>query len=121
MGDHMAARTLIRQGQLYWVDAEPHAGKEEGGHNRQNGNIRRPVVVVSNDSYNRVGLSIVFPVTSKRQINRYLMPVMAKHASSIILTQILGYDMFARNAKSMGISVSESELAYLKDVVHQML
>jgi len=121
MGYHMAERTRIKPGEFYWVDAEPHAGHEEGGHNQKNGNVRRPVVVVSNEAYNQYGMSIVFPVTSKRQINRYLLPVMAKKASSIILTQILGYDMIARNATSMGVSVSKIQLDYLKTIVHRML
>ncbi|WP_156166927.1 type II toxin-antitoxin system PemK/MazF family toxin [Levilactobacillus koreensis] len=45
----MVKRTPIKQGHLYWVDCEPHAGHEEGSHNIYTGNIRRPVVVVSNN------------------------------------------------------------------------
>lgn len=121
MGYHMAERTRIKQGQLYWVDAEPHAGHEEGGHSHLAGNIRRPVVVVSNEQYNQSGMAIVFPVTSKKQHSRYLLPVMAKRPSSIILTQVLGYDMIARNATDMGVSVSKLQLDYLRKIIQRLL
>jgi hypothetical protein len=31
-----------KQGDLIFIDAEPHAGHEEGGHRPQSGHIRRP-------------------------------------------------------------------------------
>ncbi|WP_125581184.1 type II toxin-antitoxin system PemK/MazF family toxin [Levilactobacillus cerevisiae] len=117
----MVKKIPIRQGHLYWVDCEPHAGHEEGGHNQQTGNIRRPVVVVSNDTYNREGMSIVFPITSKRLRSRYLLPILAKRPSSIILSQILGYDMLARNASELDATISTEQLEYLKKIVVKML
>jgi len=117
----MVKRTPIKQGHLYWVDCEPHAGHEEGGHNIYTGNIRRPVVVVSNDQYNQEGMSIVFPITSKQRVSRYLLPILAKKPSSIILTQILGYDMFARNAEALNITIPNEQLIFLKKVVEKML
>ena len=66
-------------------------------------------------------MSIVFPITSKRLKSRYLLPITAKHPSSIILTQILGYDMLARNAEPLNASVSKEQLAYLKEIVLRML
>lgn len=118
----MVEKTLrIKQGGIYWIDAEPHAGREEGGHNVQTGNIKRPVVVVSNDHYNRTGMSIVFPITSTKKDSRYLLPVDLKKPSKIILTQLLGYDMIARNAKYMGYDVSDKQLNYLKTLVTHFL
>lgn len=117
----MAKKTLIKQGHLYWVDSEPHAGHEEGGHHPQKGNIRRPVVVVSNNQYNQTGMSIVFPITSKQRASRYLLPILVKRPSNIILTQILGYDMLARNAEDIGIVIPNAQLNYLKEIIHEML
>lgn len=111
----------IKQGEIYWIDAEPHSGREEGGHSSQHHNIRRPVVVVSNDHYNRQEMAIVFPITSKIKRSRYLLPIMLRKQSNIILTQILGYDMKARNAENSGYSVTKDELEFLKQIVAHML
>jgi len=117
----MGKKTPIKQGHLYWVDAEPHAGHEEGGHRKAQGNIRRPVVVVSNNQYNQSGMSIVFPITTKNEHSRYLLPILVKRPSSIILTQILGYDMLVRQAEDIGVTVSARQLIYLKEIVNRML
>lgn len=118
----LGVKTLnIKQGGIYWIDAEPHAGHEQGGNNPKSGNIRRPVIVVSNSIYNSQGLSIVFPITSSNKKSRYLLPVKLNKPSQIILTQILGYDMEARNAEYFGKSVSGKELDYLKTIVKNFL
>lgn len=49
------------------------------------------------------------------------LPVLVKHLSSIILTQILGYDMLARQAEDVKITISSKQLAYLKEIVRRML
>lgn len=121
MGVTMEKKAQIKQGHIYWVNVEPHAGHEEGGHNVHRRNIRRPVVVISNNQYNQGGMSIVFPITSKQERSRYLLPVIVKHPSNIILTQILGYDMLARQAEDTGITLPPKQLAYLKEVVKRML
>ncbi|MCI1913278.1 MAG: type II toxin-antitoxin system PemK/MazF family toxin [Schleiferilactobacillus harbinensis] len=113
----MAVKMLIiRQGSVYWVDTEPHAGREEGGHSPEENNDRRPVVVVSNNQYNGSGIALVFPITTKKRRSRYLLPIQLKKPSQIILTQILGYDMVARNAEYTGVSVSDEQLEYLKQI-----
>ncbi len=117
----MDEKTLtIRQGAIYWVNAEPHLRREEGGHH-QKGNIRRPVVVVSNETYNQNGLAIVFPITSNQKKSRYLLPITLKKPSQILLTQILGYDMLAREAEYMGFDLTPRQLAYLKEILIHMV
>ncbi|CAD7482809.1 type II toxin-antitoxin system PemK/MazF family toxin [Lacticaseibacillus casei] len=114
----MVEKTLIiEQGKIYWIDAEPHAGREEGGHSPRSGNIRRPVLVISNNRYNVGGMALVFPITSIKKMSRYLLPLKLKKPSQIILTQILGYDMVARRAKPSGFSVTSEQLDYLKQIV----
>lgn len=113
--------TSIVQGAIYWVDAEPHAGHERGGHDQKSGNVRRPVMVVSNNRYNQGGMALVFPITSKQRESRYLMPIQLKKPSQIICTQILGYDMFARRAVYAGYDVTADQLAFLRQVVSHAL
>ena len=49
-----------RYGDVVWVNLDPSAGHEQGK--------RRPVVVVSNDAYNRFNnLTMVVPITSSRE------------------------------------------------------
>ncbi|WP_317637429.1 type II toxin-antitoxin system PemK/MazF family toxin [Lactobacillus xylocopicola] len=88
-----------QQGDIVWIDAEPHAGHEYGGHNSTTGNIRRPLLVISSDLYNeRTGMIVGFPITSKvpngfpagLQING------SKIHGTAILTNLLGYDYKAR-------------------------
>lgn len=90
------------QGDLIWIDAEPHAGHEYGGHDSKNHNIRRPMLVVSSDKYNhRTGMVVGFPITS-RIPNHF--PASLKISSNnihgyAILTNLLGYDFCARNGE----------------------
>jgi mRNA interferase MazF len=46
-----------RRGHVVWVDLDPVKGHEQGG--------RRPAFVLSHDDYNRIGLMIVCPITTK--------------------------------------------------------
>ena len=117
MGYHMAERTRIKQGQLIGSMLSRMLGM------RKAVTVTSRVIldVVSNEQYNQSGVAIVFPVTDKKQHGRYLLPVMAKRPSSIILTQVLGYDMIARNATDMGVSVSKLQLDYLKKISQRLL
>lgn len=53
----MVGTYLPRKGDLVWLDFSPQAGREQKG--------RRPGLVVSSIKYNRIGLMLVCPVTSK--------------------------------------------------------
>ncbi|WP_373278679.1 hypothetical protein [Secundilactobacillus hailunensis] len=47
-----------------WIDAEPHAGREQGGHDPEHGNIRRPMIVLSTAAYfKHTGLILGMPIT----------------------------------------------------------
>lgn len=85
---------------IRWLDLR----REEGGHHLK-GNIRRPVVIVSNETYNQNGLAIVFPITSNQKKSRYLLPITLKKLSQILLTQIVGYDMLTREAECMDLTL----------------
>lgn len=91
-----------KQGDLIWIDAEPHAGHEYGGHNPQTNNIRRPMLVISSDVYNqRTGMIVGFPITSKIPLG---FPAALKITSTkihgyAILSNLLGYDYTARHGE----------------------
>lgn len=97
-----------KQGDLIWIDAEPHAGHEYGGHNAKDGNNRRPMLVISDEIYNRRTHMIVgFPITSS--ILAQNMPsatIMKIEDQSIhgyaVFSGLLGYDFQARHGRIVG-------------------
>jgi mRNA interferase MazF len=126
----------IRQGNIFWVDSEPHAGREFGGHNSKVNNIRRPVVVVSGDMFNRAQqpFVVVVPVTSgsssKEAQNRLendplALPILIKSGSEnvhgyVFLHQLLGYDLSARNAEYAGDADPTTMRIVLKIITKQI-
>ncbi|MGB2513148.1 type II toxin-antitoxin system PemK/MazF family toxin [Leuconostoc suionicum] len=100
----------IKQGSIAFIDAEPHAGKEYGGHDATTGNIRRPVIVISGNEFNRVSGSfvMVFPITSQdKSRNPLAFPILTNVQEGgikgyIMATQILGYDFEARHGEVVG-------------------
>lgn len=98
---------VIQAGALIMIDAEPHAGKEEGGHDAAAGNIRRPAVVISRTSYNQqTGFVVCMPITSQKKINQKLFLPIADFASgikgNIITFQMPTYDFRARHGQVVG-------------------
>lgn len=60
---------MIEQGSIIYIDYEPHSGHELGGHDLKNGNIRRPMIVISNRNYNeKTGLVLGMGVTSNSKM-----------------------------------------------------
>lgn len=52
------------KGDIIIVDAEPHSGREYGGYDDIGGNIRRHMVVMSNNDYNEgTGMVLAMPIT----------------------------------------------------------
>ncbi|GHP13301.1 hypothetical protein YK48G_07260 [Lentilactobacillus fungorum] len=96
-----------KQGDLIFIDAEPHVGHEEGGHDPINGNIRRPMVVISNDGYNHeLNMVVCMPITSKTKTDHRIYLPIADHKSgiqgSVITFQIPNYDYKARHGEVVG-------------------
>jgi len=95
-----------KQGDLIMIDAEPHVGHEEGGHNPLTGNIQHPFVVISKDQYNAfTSLIIGMPITSKSKNGPMYVPI-ADVASGIrgnvITYQMQNYDFSGRHGKIIG-------------------
>ncbi|WP_125582235.1 type II toxin-antitoxin system PemK/MazF family toxin [Levilactobacillus cerevisiae] len=96
-----------KQGDLIFIDAEPHVGHEEGGHSPQTGNIRRPMVVISNNGYNlSMGMVVCMPITSKIKTDERIYSPIVDHDSgisgSIITYQVPNYDFNARHGEIVG-------------------
>lgn len=97
----------VTQGDLIWIDAEPHAGREEGGHNPQRGNIRRPMIVLSTAAYyDQTGLIIGMPITHRKfKRTDILIPINDQTSGidgSIITYQMPNYDFAGRHGKVAG-------------------
>lgn len=98
---------IPKQGDLIFIDAEPHTGHEQGGHDPHHGNIRRPMVVISNNGYNQqLHMVVCMPITSKIKNDRRIYLPIADHDSviqgNIITFQIPNYDYIARHGEVIG-------------------
>ncbi|ALB28727.1 type II toxin-antitoxin system PemK/MazF family toxin [Companilactobacillus heilongjiangensis] len=110
-----------KQGDIVWIDAEPHAGHEYGGHDSKD-NIRRPMLVISSDTYNRrTGMITGFPITFKIPTDFYASLKLKndKIHGYIILSNLLGYDFSARRGKvvsHVNKQLKEQALSAIRDI-----
>lgn len=110
------------QGDLIWINAEPHAGHEYGGHDIEQHNIRRPMLVVSSDIYNqRTGMIVGFPITSQAPANLFTkIAVNTDNIHGYIITSnLLGYDYVARQGEIIGpvnAEIKNHALSYVKSI-----
>lgn len=118
-----------KQRDIVIIDAEPHSGREYGGHAPQNGNVRRHMIVMSSSSYTRAtGMILAMPITtSLRYMNnpRYF-PILLTggHKSGvkgfIALWQLQNFDFISRNGEVVN-QISDKTykelLPYVKDML----
>ncbi|MFD1441526.1 type II toxin-antitoxin system PemK/MazF family toxin [Lacticaseibacillus hegangensis] len=98
---------VVSQGDLIWIDAEPHAGHEQGGHDPEHGNIRRPMIVLSTAAYyKQTGLILGMPITHASSQREDIRPAIDDKKSgihgSVITYQIQNYDFQARHGQVVG-------------------
>lgn len=111
------------------IDAEPHSGKEYGGHSPEAGNVRRHMVVVSSSSYTRAtGMILAMPITTSTKYNhnpRYLPILLAGGKKNgvkgfIALWQLQNFDFVSRNGEIVN-QISDKTykelLPYIKDML----
>lgn len=114
--------SVPHQGDLIWIDAEPHAGHEYGGHAADQNNIRRPMLVISSDIYNqRTGMIVGFPITSQASSDFFTkISVNIDNIHGYIITSnLLGYDYMARHGKIIGpvsAAIKAQALSYVKSI-----
>ncbi len=92
-------------GDIVWLHFTPQAGHEEAGH--------RPAVVVSPSRYNRTGLMICCPMTTKVKGYPFEVVIAGEQLSVVLSDQVKSLDWRARHAKRKG-TVTEAELAEVR-------
>jgi len=92
-------------GDIVWLDFSPQTGHEQAGH--------RPAVVLSPATYNRIGLMLCCPVTTKRKGYPFEVDIDTDRQSAVLADQVKSLDWRARGAKRKG-HVSAAELSEIR-------
>ncbi len=92
-------------GDVVWLQFTPQAGHEQAGH--------RPALVVSPASYNRIGLMLCCPTTTRIKGYPFEVAVAGKPDSVVLADQVKSLDWRARGAKTKG-RVTDEELAQVR-------
>lgn len=79
------------RGDVIWIDFEPQAGKEIAK--------RRPGLVLSPAVYNKFGLALICPVTTKIKGRKFEVPMQGNVKSVILSDQMRSLDWLNRNAE----------------------
>jgi mRNA-degrading endonuclease toxin of MazEF toxin-antitoxin module len=105
------------RGEIWFVNLDPTAGREQQG--------ARPVLLVSDQAFNRLGLSIVCPITQGGQQSRYagfavtLMGAGCQTQGVVMCNQPRTVDIAARGGRhveTIGEDVMEEVLARLQPI-----
>ncbi|QIA88701.1 type II toxin-antitoxin system PemK/MazF family toxin (plasmid) [Lactobacillus johnsonii] len=95
-----------KQGDFVFMDAEPHAGHEIGGHDPENQNDRRPYLVLSKEAFNyKTGLVHAMAISSKVKESPFRERIIDFESGingDLLLTQIPEYDFEARRGEIVG-------------------
>lgn len=90
----MVTKEIYSQGDVVYVDCDPQAGHEQKG--------RRPALVVSNNTFNRVcgGMIFVCPITNTQNSHPLHVPFPegCKVTGAVLVDHIRSIDASARNA-----------------------
>ena len=97
--------SIVKQFDIVWIKAEPHSGKEAGGHDQRH--PYRPVLVLSHNKFNNnLGLIECMPITShnhmKPPFNTFLIPlktVSHQIHGFIVPFEIMCYDYYSRKGR----------------------
>ena len=74
------AEYVPEAGEIVWLEFSPHAGHEQAGH--------RPAVVLSPAAYNRIGLMLCCPLTTKRKGYPFEVPINDARGSAVLADQV---------------------------------
>ena len=92
-------------GDIVWLHFTPQAGHEQSGH--------RPALVLSPASYNRVGLMLCCPMTTRIKGYPFEVAIGGNPDSVVLADQVKSLDWQARKARRKG-SVPADELAEVR-------
>ncbi|EAQ9806797.1 endoribonuclease MazF [Salmonella enterica] len=102
----MVSRFVPDSGDIIWIDLDPVAGHEQGGH--------RPAVVLSPFGYNnKVGLLLCVPCTTKSKGYPFEVEISGERDGVALADQVTCVDWRARKVTKKG-TVSTSELADIR-------
>lgn len=102
----MVSRFVPDAGDLIWIDFDPVAGHEQGGH--------RPAVVLTPFAYNnKVGLLLCVPCTTQIKGYPFEVELSGTRDSVALADQVTSVDWRARKVVKKGV-VSPLELADIK-------
>ncbi|MCZ0964208.1 endoribonuclease MazF [Paracoccus benzoatiresistens] len=99
------AEYVPEAGEIVWLEFSPHAGHEQAGH--------RPAVVLSPAAYNRIGLMLCCPLTTKRKGYPFEVPINDARGSTVLADQVKSLDWRAWRAKVKG-RISDDELSAVR-------
>ncbi len=92
-------------GDVIWLQFSPQAGHEQAGH--------RPAVVLSPSTYNRIGLLLCCPLTTKLKGYPFEVALAGSKPSAALADQIKSVDWRARQAQRKG-KVTDEELIEIR-------
>ncbi len=92
-------------GEIVWLEFSPQAGHEQAG--------MRPAVVLSPAAYNRYGLMLCCPLTTKRKGYPFEVPINDDRQSAVLADQVKSVDWRERNAKAKS-RIGEAELSAVR-------
>ncbi len=102
----MSAATYVPDaGDIVWLDFSPQSGHEQAG--------RRPAVVLSPAAYNRFGLMLCCPMTTKMKGYPFEVPIASDRGGVVLADQVKSLDWKVRNAQRKG-AVSAIELSRIR-------
>ena len=97
-------------GDIVWLHFSPQAGHEQAGH--------RPALVVSPAKYNKIGLMLCCPMTTKIKGYPFQVIIHGERPSAVLEDQVKSLDWKVRKARYKSkISTSELEEVRAKSVV----
>jgi mRNA interferase MazF len=100
-------------GDVVWLEFDPRAGHEQGGH--------RPALVLSPKTYNvATGLMICCPMTTKSKGYPFGVAIAGKETSVVLSDQVKSLDWRARKARRKG-TVSKAELAEVRGKLRALI
>ena len=94
------ARYVPDQGDVVWLDFDPHAGHEQAGH--------RPAMVLSPAAYNgKTGLMLCCPMTTQIKGYPFEVLVSGRAPSAALADQVKSLDWVVRKAKKKAKATPE--------------
>ena len=92
-------------GDIVWLQFNPQAGHEQAGH--------RPALVLSPAKYNKIGLMLCCPMTTKLRGYPFEVVIDGPQTSAALADQVKSLDWKVRKAKRKG-QVTSTELAEVR-------